>query len=82
MNSSAKLGWTGIARSCRLRSPELKQKRKMSAIVVTHDIHGAKEYSDRMVLLHNGSIRAEGSFDDLEQSKDEFVAQFFGNGSR
>ena len=59
---------------------ELKQKRQMSAVVVTHDIHGAKAYSDRMVLLHKGSIRAEGSFDELEYSKDEVVSQFFGYG--
>jgi phospholipid/cholesterol/gamma-HCH transport system ATP-binding protein len=61
---------------------DLKQKRRMSAIVVTHDVHGTKAYSDRMVLLHNGNIKAEGSFEDLENSKDEFVADFFGYGSR
>src|SRR5215471_18726158 len=41
---------------------DLNQKRRMSAIVVTHDVQGARAYSDRMVLLHNGNIRAEGSF--------------------
>jgi len=61
---------------------ELKQKRRMSAIVVTHDVHGAKAYSDRMLLLHNGNIKAEGSFDELERSKDDFVSQFFGHGPR
>ena len=61
---------------------ELKQKRQMSAIVVTHDVHGARAYSDRMVLLHEGNIKAEGSFEDLEHSKDEFVSQFFGYGLR
>src|SRR5436309_1641508 len=61
---------------------ELKQKRQMSAIVVTHDVHGAEAYSDRMVLLHNGSIQADGSFVELEHSKDEFVSQFFGYGIR
>jgi phospholipid/cholesterol/gamma-HCH transport system ATP-binding protein len=59
---------------------ELKRKRQMSAIVVTHDVQGAKAYSDRMVLLHNGSIQAEGTFDELEHSKDDFVSQFFGHG--
>jgi phospholipid/cholesterol/gamma-HCH transport system ATP-binding protein len=56
---------------------ELKKKRQLSAIVVTHDVHGAKAYSDRMVLLHQGSIHAEGSFAELERSKDELVSQFF-----
>jgi len=61
---------------------QLKQKHQVSAIVVTHDVHGARAYSDRMVLLHDGRIRAEGSFEDLEQSKDELVSQFFGQGLR
>jgi phospholipid/cholesterol/gamma-HCH transport system ATP-binding protein len=61
---------------------ELKKTRQLSAIVVTHDVHGAKAYSDRMVLLHHGSIHAEGSFDELERSNDELVSQFFGYGLR
>ena len=61
---------------------ELKKKRQMSAIVVTHDVQGAKAYSDRMVLLHNGTIQAEGSLAELQRSEDEFVAQFVGYGSR
>jgi phospholipid/cholesterol/gamma-HCH transport system ATP-binding protein len=60
----------------------LKRKRKMSAVVVTHDIHGADAYSDRMVLLHEGNIVAEGSFDDLRSSQDQFVKRFFSYGSR
>ena len=55
----------------------LKQKRELSAVVVTHDIYGARVYADRMVLLHNGSIEAEGSFDELTHSKNEIVSQFF-----
>src|SRR5436305_13977284 len=43
---------------------DLKQKRRMSAIVVTHDVHRASAYSDRMVLLHNGNIRADASLED------------------
>jgi len=61
---------------------DLKQKHQVSAIVVTHDVHGASAYSDRMILLHNGNIKAEGSFEDLQQSKDEFVSRFFGYGLR
>jgi len=61
---------------------ELKKKRQMSAIVVTHDVQGAKAYSDRMVLLHNGTSQGEGNLDELQRSKEEFVAQFVGYGSR
>ncbi len=60
---------------------DLKRKRQMSAIVVTHDVHGSKAYSDRMALLHEGNIVAQGSFDELQSSRDEFVARFFRYGS-
>src|SRR5258705_10915692 len=60
---------------------ELKQKRKMTAIVVTHDIRGAKVFSDRMVLIHEGNILAEGPLADLQKSKDPFVIQFLKDSS-
>jgi phospholipid/cholesterol/gamma-HCH transport system ATP-binding protein len=60
----------------------LKRKRQMSAIVVTHDVHGARAYSDRMVLLHEGNIVADGTFDELQASKNELVEQFISYGSR
>lgn len=55
----------------------LKRKRQLSAIVVTHDVYVAKAYSDRMLLLHEGRIKVEGSFDELEESKEELVSKFF-----
>jgi len=59
----------------------LKQSRKMSAIVVTHDVHQAQVFSDRLVLLHEGKILAEGTFVELQESQNEVVAQFMGHGS-
>jgi phospholipid/cholesterol/gamma-HCH transport system ATP-binding protein len=55
---------------------ELKKKRKMTTVVVTHDIHNAKVFSDRLVLVHEGNILAEGTFADLKKSKDQVVVQF------
>jgi len=55
---------------------ELKEKRKMTAVVVTHDIHNAKVFSDRLVLVHEGNILAEGTFADLKKSKEQVVVQF------
>jgi phospholipid/cholesterol/gamma-HCH transport system ATP-binding protein len=55
---------------------ELKNKSKITSVVVTHDIRGAKTFSDRVVLLDHGKIVMEGTFEDLEKSKDKFVIQF------
>jgi len=60
---------------------ELKQKREMTAIVVTHDIRGAKVFSDRMVLIHEGNILAEGPLAELQKSKHPFVIQFLKDSS-
>jgi len=54
----------------------LKEQKKRAAIVVTHDIHSAKVFADRLVLLQEGSILAQGSFDDLQRSEDPFVVSF------
>jgi phospholipid/cholesterol/gamma-HCH transport system ATP-binding protein len=59
---------------------QLKQQRNMTAVVVTHDIRGAKTFADRMVLLHEGKIRAEGTYEDMQKSREGFVAQFFNDG--
>lgn len=58
---------------------ELREKRKLTAIVVTHDIRGAKTFADRLVLLREGKIVAEGSFADLQKNRDRFVQQFVGS---
>jgi phospholipid/cholesterol/gamma-HCH transport system ATP-binding protein len=55
---------------------ELKEKRRMTAIIVTHDIHSAKIFADRLVFLDGGKIRADGSFSDLQKSGDQFVKKF------
>jgi phospholipid/cholesterol/gamma-HCH transport system ATP-binding protein len=55
---------------------DLKKKRKITAVVVTHDIHGARKFADRLVLLRDGEIALEGTFADLQKSKDSFVMQF------
>jgi len=58
----------------------LKTRRKLTSVVVTHDIHHAEAFADRVALLKDGNIHLEGTFEDLKNSKDEFVAQFMRNG--
>lgn len=58
---------------------DLREKRKLTAIVVTHDIRGAKTFAHRLVLLREGKIVAEGSFAELQKNSDQFVQQFVGS---
>lgn len=53
-----------------------RQERNVTSIVVTHDMHAAHHFSDRLVMLKEGSILLTGSFDDFQKSKDPFIAQF------
>ena len=61
---------------------ELKKQRGITAIVVTHDIRAAKCFADLLVLLDQGNIVAQGTFQDLRKSKDDFVVKFLGDGAR
>jgi phospholipid/cholesterol/gamma-HCH transport system ATP-binding protein len=56
---------------------KLQEERDVASIVVTHDLHSAKTIADRIVLLHQGNAVIEGTFEELERSDDEFVAEFF-----
>jgi len=60
---------------------QLKDERKITSIVVTHDIHGAKAFSDRLVVMNEGKIVIEGTFGELKKSRDPFLVQFLRNGS-
>ncbi len=55
---------------------ELKKQHHVTSIVVTHDIHAAKSFSDHLLVVHEGHILSEGTFADLQRSKDKFVAKF------
>jgi phospholipid/cholesterol/gamma-HCH transport system ATP-binding protein len=56
---------------------ELKKQRQVTTVVVTHDLRGAKVFADRLVLINEGKVVAEGNFESLERNGDPFVARFF-----
>lgn len=56
---------------------KMQEKFKVSSVVVTHDIECAKLTADRIVVLKDGVFAAEGSFDELQKSEDDFVKGFF-----
>lgn len=54
----------------------LQKERRITSVVVTHDIHNARAVSDRLVLMRDGQVLIEGTFEDLQKSRDPFVMQF------
>jgi phospholipid/cholesterol/gamma-HCH transport system ATP-binding protein len=59
----------------------LQEQRNRACIMVTHDIPNAKTVSDRLALMQGGDILIEGTFEDLRQSPNEFVAEFLRDAS-
>ena len=55
---------------------EQKQKRGITSVVVTHDIHGVRIFADRVALLNEGEIVAEGTMADLDKNRNPFVIDF------
>jgi phospholipid/cholesterol/gamma-HCH transport system ATP-binding protein len=56
---------------------DMQTKYKISSLIITHDIGCAKMTADRVVMIREGKIVAEGRFEELEESKDEWVKSFF-----
>lgn len=56
---------------------KLQRERALTSIVVTHDLHSAKTIANRLALLDQGKVVMEGSFQELADSHDEFVREFF-----
>ena len=56
---------------------DLQKKNKTTAIIITHDMACAKLTGDRIVVLKEGVLDAEGTYDELENSSDEWVRSFF-----
>jgi phospholipid/cholesterol/gamma-HCH transport system ATP-binding protein len=55
---------------------KLQRERQMASIVVTHDLHSARTIANRLALLDQGNVVIEGNYEDLDQSKIEFVKEF------
>jgi phospholipid/cholesterol/gamma-HCH transport system ATP-binding protein len=48
-----------------------------ASVIVTHDLHCAQRTAGEIKLLHDARFHAEGSFDELLNSDDKVVQQFF-----
>jgi phospholipid/cholesterol/gamma-HCH transport system ATP-binding protein len=61
---------------------ELHNKLKITSIAVTHDMTSAYKIADRIAMLYNGKIRAEGTPKEIENAKDPIVKQFITGASK
>ncbi len=55
----------------------IQKKYKTTSIIITHDMACAKLTADRLVILKDGVINAEGTYEALEKSDDQWVRSFF-----
>jgi phospholipid/cholesterol/gamma-HCH transport system ATP-binding protein len=56
---------------------DMQRKYKISSLIITHDIACARMVADRVVMLKEGVIVAEGSYDEMEKNNDEWIRSFF-----
>jgi len=56
---------------------DLQKKLKMTSIVVTHDLLCAEIISDRAIMLNEGSVVFEGTIDEMTNSQNKFLKNFF-----
>lgn len=56
---------------------EVQKKYQTSSVIITHDIPCAKIVSDRVMIMSNGEFIAQGTFEEIENSSNEFVRSFF-----
>jgi len=57
----------------------LQRKLKTTSVVVTHDLICAEIIADRVIFLKEGEIYLEGKLDDIKESNDRFIQNFFSN---
>jgi len=56
---------------------EVQEKFNTSSIIITHDIECARITSNRIIVLKDGKVEAEGTYKELASSDDSWVRSFF-----
>lgn len=56
---------------------EIRNKYHTSSLIITHDMPCAKTVADRVLLLKEGEIYAEGTIESIKKSSDPWIQAFF-----
>jgi len=68
---------TGTAKEISELICKMKKKYNITSITITHDMSCARMTADRIIIMKDGIVYAEGSYADLEKSDDEWIRSFF-----
>ena len=55
----------------------VQKKYKATSIIITHDMICAKMTGNRIIIIKDGLIHAKGTYEELENSTDQWVRSFF-----
>jgi phospholipid/cholesterol/gamma-HCH transport system ATP-binding protein len=55
----------------------MQQTFDLTSVVVTHEMESVKLIADTVCVLHEGRIAGIGSFEELENSHQPYIQQFF-----
>jgi len=55
----------------------IQKKYNTTSVIITHDVECARITSNRIMIINEGIFVAEGTFNELSQSNDEWVRSFF-----
>ncbi len=56
---------------------DVQKKYNTAAIIITHDMECARLTANRMIIIKDGSSLATGTYQELSESKDEWISSFF-----
>ena len=56
---------------------DVQKKYKTSSLIITHDIECARITANRLIMIDEGEVYAEGSLKDFESSNDPIIRSFF-----
>jgi phospholipid/cholesterol/gamma-HCH transport system ATP-binding protein len=56
---------------------EIRNKYNTSSLVITHDMPCARTVADRVIILRDGEVYAEGKIKEIQQSEDPWIQSFF-----
>lgn len=56
---------------------DVRKSNKVTSVIITHDMNCVRMTSDRMLIIRDGLIYAEGTFEQLQSSDDPWISSFF-----